>query len=244
MPDPTGAWTAIAAFLRSLPSMLPARPRAILIISGHWETGGFGLTSNSRPPLIFDYHGFPPETHRLEYPVAGSRKPAWAVADLLTGAGLAAELDPVRGLDHGVFVPLKVALPSADIPVVEMSVDRSLDPALHFAAGRALAPLRKDDVLIIGSGMSYHNLRGYGDPAATAPSAVFDAWLSHAIGLDPAARLAMLTDWLNAPAGRLSHPREEHLTSLVVAAGASGQPGKRILHAEVMKTFISAFRLN
>ena len=120
--------------------------------------------------MIFDYHGFPPETYRLEYPVAGSPKLARAVADL-TGAGLAAELDPVRGLDHSVFVPLKVAFPSADIPVVEMSVDLSLDPALHLAAGRALAPLRKDDVLIIVSGMSYHNLRRYGDPAATAPSA-------------------------------------------------------------------------
>jgi len=242
MPDPSGAWTAMAAFLRSLPTMLPARPRAILIISGHWEADGFGLTSSVRPPLIFDYHGFPPETYQLEYSVAGSPDLATAAADLLTGAGMAAQLDATRGLDHGVFVPLKVAFPAADVPVVEMSVDRSLDPALHLAAGRALAPLRKDGVLIIGSGMSYHNMRGYGDPRATAPSAEFDTWLGHAIGLAPAARTAMLTDWLNAPAGRMSHPREEHLIPLMVAAGASDEYGQRIFHGEVLKTFISAFR--
>jgi len=244
MPDPAGNWTAMAAFLRSLPALLPARPSAILIISGHWETGGFGFTSSVRPPLIYDFHGFPPETYKLEYPVDGSPDLARAAANLLTGAGLAAELDATRGLDHGVFVPLKVAFPSADIPVVEMSVDRSLDPALHLAAGRALAPLRKDGVLIIGSGMSYHNMRGYGDPRATAPSAEFDTWLSHAVGLDTAARSAMLADWQKAPAGRMAHPREEHLIPLLVAAGAAGQRGERIFHSEVLKTFISAYRFD
>jgi aromatic ring-opening dioxygenase catalytic subunit (LigB family) len=244
MPDPAGNWTAMAAFLRSLPAILPARPSAILIVSGHWETGGFGLTSSVRPPLIFDFNGFPPETYQLAYPVAGSPDLARAAADLLTVAGLAAELDAARGLDHGVFVPLKVAFPLADIPVVEMSVDRSLDPALHLAAGRALAPLRKDGVVIIGSGMSYHNMRGYGDPRATGSSVAFDAWLGHAVGLDPAARSAMLVDWLSAPASRLSHPREEHLIPLMVAAGASGQRGERIFHAEVLKTCISAYRFD
>jgi aromatic ring-opening dioxygenase catalytic subunit (LigB family) len=242
MPDPAGTWTTMAAFLRGLPASLPARPRAILIVSGHWETTGFGLTASPRPPLIFDYYGFPPETYRLEYPVEGSPSLARAAADLLAGAGLVAELDATRGLDHGVFVPLKVAFPAADIPVVEMSVDRSLDPALHLAAGRALAPLRRDGVLILGSGMSYHNMRGYGDPRSTAPSTQFDAWLTDAVGLAPAARAKKLAEWSEAPAGRLSHPREEHLIPLMVAAGASDAVGERIFNDEVMLTFISAFR--
>ncbi len=242
MPDPAGTWTTLAAFLRALPANLPARPRAIVIISGHWETNGFGLTASPQPPLIFDYYGFPPETYQLAYAAPGAPALAATAAALLTAAGLTAALDPDRGLDHGVFVPLKMAFPAADIPVVEMSVDRSLDPALHLAAGRALAPLRADGVLIIGSGMSYHNMRGYGDPRSTAPSAQFDAWLSDAVGRDPDARAALLTEWADAPAARLSHPREEHLIPLLVAAGASSLPGERVFHAEILSTLISGFR--
>jgi aromatic ring-opening dioxygenase catalytic subunit (LigB family) len=140
MDDARGTWTGMAAFLRDLPKLLPERPKAILIVSGHWETEGFAFTAAARPDLLFDYYGFPPHTYQLTYPAPGDPALAPKAAALLTSAGLPASLNAVRGLDHGVFVPLKVAFPDADVPVVEMSVDLRLDPAQHLAAGRALAP--------------------------------------------------------------------------------------------------------
>ena len=141
-----------------------------------------------------------------------------------------------------MFIPLKVAWPNADVPIVEMSVDRSLNPALHLAAGRALAPLRDEGVLIIGSGMSFHNMRAYRDPAAKAPSAEFDDWLHDAIEAPPSARDPALAQWDEAPMARYAHPREEHLIPLMVAAGASDQTGDRIFNGEVLGTMISGFR--
>ena len=152
-----------------------------------------------------------------------------------------AQVDPSRGFDHGVFIPLKVAFPSADTPVVEMSLDRSLDPALHLAAGKALQSLRDENVLIIGSGMSFHNMAGYGDPRFSAPSRHFDDWLVEAMALPGPDRSRRLTSWAEAPAGRLSHPREEHLIPAFVAAGASNAPGQHIYAQMVMSTAISAF---
>jgi aromatic ring-opening dioxygenase catalytic subunit (LigB family) len=241
MPDPAGHWTAMANFLRSLPDRLPTRPRAILIITGHWETRGFALTAGTAPSLIYDYYGFPPDTYRIEYPAHGAPAIAARAAKLLGDAGLEARLDGDHGFDHGVFIPLKVAFPGADIPVVAMSVDETLDPVLHLAAGRALAPLRDDGVLIIGSGMSFHNMRGYGDPAATAPSAAFDAWLTDAIQQAAPERDTRLSRWADAPARRFSHPREEHLVPLMVTAGTATGPGESVFQAEVLRTMISGF---
>ena len=241
MEDPAGNWTGMAAFLRTLADRLPERPRAVLVVSGHWETRGFAFTGAARPPLIYDYGGFPPHTYELRYDVPGDPALAARGAALLGAAGIAAQVDTVRGLDHGVFVPMKVAFPEADIPVVEMSVDRDLDPALHRAAGRALAPLRDEGVLIVASGMSFHNMRGYGDPRFTAPSEAFDAWLADAVAAEPDARGAALDRWAEAPAGRLSHPRAEHLLPLMVAAGASEARGTRIYAEHVLETAISGF---
>jgi len=183
MEDPDGVWTQMAGFLRSLVEQLPEKPRAVLIISGHWETDGFAFTGAERPSLLYDYYNFPPHTYNLRYDVPGSPALAAKAASLLTETGLKTAVDPHRGLDHGVFVPLKVALPEANIPVIEMSVDRTLDPALHLAAGRALAPLRDEGVPILGSGMSFHNMRSYGDPRFTAPSRDFDVWLTETVVL-------------------------------------------------------------
>lgn len=244
MDDPQGLWTGMAAFLRSLPSLLPAPPKAILLVSAHWETKGFAFTGSAHPPLIYDYFGFPPETYQLHFDVPGAPEVAGRAASLLNDAGMAAAVDGQRGLDHGAFIPLKVAFPDADVPVVEMSVEHSLDPALHLAAGRALAPLRNEGVLIIGSGMSFHNMRGYGDPRFTVPSAEFDGWLTSAVTAKAKARTAQLGDWEHAPAARQSHPREEHLIPLLVAAGASDGAGQRIYNEVVMKTSISGFRFD
>jgi aromatic ring-opening dioxygenase catalytic subunit (LigB family) len=244
MDDPAGIWTGMEAFLRSLPDRLPERPRAILIVSGHWETDGFRFSASPRPPLIFDYYNFPPHTYALTWPAPGDPALAERAAGLLRAAGHPAATDPDRGIDHGVFVPLKVAFPEADVPVVEMSLDHGLDPVIAYRVGRALRPLRDEGVLVIGAGMSFHNLRAYRDDRATEPSLAFDAWLASAVEGDAAGREERLGGWADAPAARFAHPREEHLLPLMVAAGASDGPGSRIYGELVMDTMISGFRFD
>ena len=152
-------------FLRSIQSFLPAKPSAILIITAHWETRIPSLTGGTHPELIYDYYGFPPETYLLQYPAHGSPTLAKRAADLLMQSGIPALVDPDYGWDHGVFIPLKVMYPQADVPVVAMSLHESLDPTLHSHLGRALRSLRDENVLIVGAGMSYHNLRNFAEEA-------------------------------------------------------------------------------
>ena len=147
-------------------------------------------------------------------------------AELLSSKGLEVSVDEARGIDHGLFIPMMLSFPEADIPMIEMSVEKSFDPQLHLDAGKALAPLRSEGVLIVGSGMSFHNMRGYGYSRFTAPSEAFDNWLTAAAESDPDKREALLASWRDAPSGRLSHPREEHLLPLMVAAGASSGKGR------------------
>lgn len=244
MPDPAGRWTGMGAFLRSLPSRLPEQPTAILLISAHWETEGFRIGSGSRLPLIFDYYGFPPETYELRYDAPGAPELAVEAAQLLREAGLPVELDAEHGFDHGVFVPMKVAFPDATIPIVEMSVERSLDPTLHLAAGRALAVLRDRGVLIIGSGMSFHDLKAFGDRQFTQPSQVFDEWLTSALAQPGDMRSESLVDWAQAPSARAAHPEAEHLLPLMVAAGASNAPGEKVYGEIVLETAVSGFRFD
>jgi aromatic ring-opening dioxygenase catalytic subunit (LigB family) len=240
--DPDGTWKGMGQFLRELPASLPMRPRAILIVSGHWETPGFMLTASPKPKLLFDYYGFPPHTYQLRYDAPGDPQLAQRAAGLLREAGFSAALDTQRGLDHGVFVPLKVMYPEADIPVVELSLERGLDAEPHLAAGRALAPLRDEGVLLLCAGMSFHNLRALGDARATIPAQQFDAWLGRAASLAGDDRIAQLLRWEDAPSARICHPRPEHLLPLMVAAGASELPGQRIYNEEVLATRISGFR--
>ncbi|MCT2401645.1 DODA-type extradiol aromatic ring-opening family dioxygenase [Novosphingobium mangrovi (ex Huang et al. 2023)] len=244
MDDPNGAWTSMEHFLRSLPTLLPEVPKAILVVSAHWETKGFAFTGAPQPALIYDYYGFPPHTYELRFDAPGAPELAAKAAALLEAAGLESALDPRRGYDHGVFIPLKVAWPDADVPVVEMSVDGALDPALHLAAGKALAPLRDEGVLIVGSGMSFHNMRGYGDPRFTEPSRQFDDWLTQSVKLPASERAAALAHWSESPGGRLSHPREEHLIPLMVVAGTAEGPGEQVFGDLVLKTAISGYRFD
>lgn len=244
MDDPAGRWTGMGDFLRQLLASLPARPKAILLVSAHWETDGFAFTGHAAPELIFDYYGFPPHTYELRYPAPGAPDLAARAAGLLQAAGFKAMVDPDHGLDHGAFVPLMLAAPDADIPVVEMSLDRSLDPAMHQAAGRALAVLREEGVLIIGSGMSFHNMRAYGNPAATAQAELFDQYLTKAATAPSKDRAEALNQWAQAPGGQFAHPREEHLLPLMVAAGASDQAGARIYNERVLEVAISAYRFD
>ncbi len=239
---PADSWDKTAEYLRSILPSLPEPPKAILVISGHWEEPQFTVTSGANPPLIYDYSGFPAHTYELRYDAPGAPALAQHVRDLLTAAGIASASDPDRGWDHGVFIPLKVAFPSADIPVVQLSLKDGLDPAEHAATGRALQQLRDEGVLIIGSGMSFHNMRGFGDPRFSPVSDEFDVWLTGAVEKPQSERQVALADWSNAPAGRLSHPREEHLLPLMVAAGASEKAGSKVFSDRVMETTLSAYQ--
>jgi aromatic ring-opening dioxygenase catalytic subunit (LigB family) len=242
---PADTWHRTQRFLEELPGTLPAAPRALLVVSGHWEEPAFTASAATKPKLIFDYSGFPEHTYLLTWPAPGDPELAARVAGLLGQAGLPSALSPDRGFDHGVFVPLKVAFPEAQIPVVTLSLASSLDPVLHLAAGRALAPLRDEGVLIVASGMSFHNLRGYLRPETPERARAFDGWLTKAVESPADERDALLTGWRNAPFGAYAHPREEHLIPLFVAAGAGGEaPGKRIFSDEPMGAAISAYRFD
>jgi aromatic ring-opening dioxygenase catalytic subunit (LigB family) len=245
---PADTWSRTQHFLEGLAATLPEPRSAILVVSGHWEERAFTASSAERPQLIYDYSGFPEHTYRLTWPAPGSPELALRVTDLLTQAGLPAATRPDRGFDHGVFVPLKVAFPEAKIPVVSLSLAHgagSFDPNLHLAAGRALAPLRDEGVLIVGSGMSFHNLRAYMQPETLPRARQFDQWLTAAIESPASIRDASLQNWRNAPFAEFSHPREEHLIPLMVVAGAGGEaPGQRIFTDEPMGAAISAYRFN
>jgi aromatic ring-opening dioxygenase catalytic subunit (LigB family) len=218
----------LAAYLRSVREAAPTPPAAILMVSAHWEEPVPTVTTSPRPPMLYDYSGFPPESYRITWPAPGDPALAARVRALLDAAGLASGEDPARGFDHGAFVPLKVAWPGADVPTVQLSLRAGLDPAEHLAIGRALAPLRDEGVLVIGSGMTFHNLRAFFRPGGAPAAATFDAWLREAATAEPAARDAALTRWEAAPAARAAHPREEHLLPLMVVAGAAGADRGRV----------------
>jgi aromatic ring-opening dioxygenase catalytic subunit (LigB family) len=242
---PADTWHATGRFLAGIAATLPAPPRALLVVSGHWEEPAFTVSTTAYPELIFDYSGFPPHTYKLTWPAPGDPELAHQVHALLKDAGLPAAESSSRGYDHGVFVPLKVAFPQAQIPVVTLSLTTSLDPALHIAAGRALAPLRDEGVLIVGSGMSFHNLRAYMHPETGDRARAFERWLTEAVEQPEPARTAQLSAWSHAPNAAFAHPREEHLIPLMVAAGAGGDaPGTRIFSDEPMGAAISAFRFD
>lgn len=246
---PADTWHATQHFLEGLAATLPAPPKALLVVSGHWEEPAFTAGAASAPQLIFDYSGFPEHTYRLTWPAPGNPSLAARVGLLLDMAGLPAAVSPTRGYDHGVFVPLKVAFPQAQIPVVTLSLSASptgrLDPTQHIAAGKALAPLRDEGVLIVASGMSFHNLRAYMRPETAERARAFDSWLTNAVESPGALRSSLLAEWQNAPFAAFAHPREEHLIPLMVAAGAGGEaPGTRIFHDEPMGAAISAYRFD
>lgn len=219
---PPGALEPLRAYLAGLVATLAVRPRAALVVSAHWEAPVATLMTNPQPPMLYDYTGFEPAAYRLQWPAPGATFLAGRVKQLLHDAGFATAEDADRGFDHGTFIPLMLALPQADLPILQLSLLSSLDPAEHIAIGRALAPLRDEGVLLLGSGNSYHNMRGFGHAESTGPSRAFDDWLAAAVTSEPAERRRLLEAWTAAPAARACHPREEHLLPLHVMAGAAG----------------------
>jgi len=223
----------LAASLADMPRQIGRTPKAILMVSAHWEAPAFTVQGNPKPPMIYDYGGFPAHTYEVHYDAPGSPELAERVQSLIAAAGLPVQIDPERGYDHGMFSPMAAMYPKADVPVVQLSLRRGLDPAEHLALGRALAPLRDENVLIVGSGLSYHNLRNFG-PQAHGVSKAFDDWLDAAVVKGaPAERAAQLQNWAAAPAARMAHPREEHLIPLMVAVGAAeAEAGERVYHED------------
>lgn len=233
---PAGLWDKMAAYLRGIPAAIGQRPKAILVISGHWESAVPTILNADNYELLFDYYGFPDYTYELTYPAHGEPEVAKRVAQLLSGAGFTTEQESKRGLDHGVFVPFKLIFPEADVPIVQLSLLSNLDAAQHLAMGKALAPLRDEGVLIVGSGNSYHNLREFFSPSPRAggDSAQFDAWLGETVQAAPAEREQRLVEWHHAPGAIASHPRSEHLIPLMVVAGAAESDTGHVTYHEQM----------
>ena len=215
----------MTAFLRDVAKELP-EPSAILVVSAHWEESQPTITSARQPELIYDYYNFPPESYELKYPAPGNPSLARETHRLIEASGVKAKLDDARGFDHGLFIPLLLMYPQAKIPCLQLSLLRSLDPAQHIALGKAIAALRDQNVLIVGSGMSFHNLREFFVTSEKSNEACnqFDSWLRETCGeskLSVADREKRLIEWEKAPAARFCHPREEHLLPLHVCYGAA-----------------------
>lgn len=206
----------LAAWAKDLP-----RPKAILIVSAHWESAPLTIGATRTVPLIYDFYGFPEKYYRVTYPAPGAPELAQRVRQLLSGGRIPVRDDPERGLDHGAYVPLVEMYPDADIPVLQISMP-SLDPAVLLEVGRRLAPLRDEGVLIIGSGFMTHNLRlmrpNTSELEVPTWSAEFDAWANEHVGerdID-----ALLDFQHKAPAARIAHPTTDHFVPLFVSLGA------------------------
>jgi 4,5-DOPA dioxygenase extradiol len=223
---------AMLAFMEQLPARLQ-KPQAILVISAHWEESAATLLSAPNPPLFYDYYGFPRQAYDITYPAPGFPALASRIAGMLSNTGIPSALDDQRGFDHGHFIPLKLMYPQADIPSLQLSLLRGLDPAAHLALGAALRPLLNENLLIIGSGFSFHNMNAFAWGGASAPDPrndLFQDWLVETCttGLSQDARHVRLLNWENAPHARYCHPREEHLLPLHVCQGMAETPAELI----------------
>ncbi|MFZ3229517.1 MAG: class III extradiol ring-cleavage dioxygenase [Pseudobdellovibrio sp.] len=223
IPEMKEQFSRTAQWIMQLPAKLPQKPTAILSISGHWEESEFTVSTAKNPEMIFDYSGFPDYTYQIKYPAQGSPEIANEIQKLLLNARIRNHADGKHGFDHGTFVPLVLMYPNAEIPVISMSLKANYNPSEHFAVGQAIQSLRNEGVLIIGSGLSYHNMRGFGTGAAAEVSKQFGDWLSKVIAeTDIEKRKQMLMEWEAAPSARAAHPQEDHLLPLMVVVGAAG----------------------
>lgn len=224
---------AMVAFMKALPEKL-RRPKAALVISAHWEEDKATLIGAGRPPMLYDYYGFPKEAYEVSYPAPGSPSLARQIVEMLGSNGVPAAIDPKRGFDHGLFIPMKLMYPDADIPCLQLSLLSSLDPRAHFELGGALRALAEQDILIIGSGFSFHNMGAFdwsGTKARDQRNDEFQDWLIDACAGEHAKqeRKDKLVSWEKAPSARYCHPREEHLLPLHVCAGiAGGEPAELV----------------
>jgi len=222
---------AMVDFMRGLPAKL-RKPDAILVISAHWEESVPTLLGADRPKLFYDYYGFPDEAYQITYPAPGSPELAKKIVALLGKKGISSRIDTERGFDHGLFIPLKLMYPEADIPSMQISLVRGLDPAAHIALGEALRDLIDDDILVIGSGFSFHNMREFrmgGDSKKPdSQNDAFQEWLIETCADSHTQSEQRLIDWGKAPFARYCHPREEHLLPLHVCVGMARKPPRLV----------------
>jgi len=215
-------------------------PSAILVISAHWEEREPTITSGEHPALFYDYYGFPEESYHIQYPAPGHPVLAQDMAQMLQQHGIEVRLDADRGFDHGLFVPLKIMYPDAHIPCIQLSLIAGLDPASHIRLGQALTALRDRNVLILGSGFSFHNMREFFSSRPGAPDArndAFQQWLLETCtteGVSSDERQKRLTAWKDAPHARYCHPREEHLMPLHVCYGIAGTHATAAFDGEIL----------
>lgn len=231
-------------FMKNLPSKL-RKPEAILVISAHWEESVVTIQGSESPKMLYDYYGFPDEAYKVNYPANGSQMYAKKIADILERHGVKSNIDSERGYDHGFFIPLMLMYPKADIPSLQISLLRSLDASDHINFGKALSELMKENILVIGSGSSFHNMRSFNlsenkeDPLNDA----FQDYLIEACTTDipQEEREKMLIEWESAPSARYCQPREDHLLPLHVCMGMAEDKSKLIFNDYVAGKRVVAF---
>ncbi len=218
--------TAMIAFMQHLPGKI-RKPDSVITVSAHWEEDQASVLSNPSPPMLYDYFGFPDEAYAVNYPAPGNPELAERIVSELGKRGIPAIKEPDRGFDHGLFIPMILMYPKADIPVIQLSLIRGLDPSAHLALGKALQFLKGENILLIGSGFSFHNMQAFswkGGHGADEANDSFQNWLINTCtgDLSEESRLNNLENWESAPAARYCHPREEHLLPLMVCQAYAG----------------------
>jgi len=245
MGDPVG-YGMLSDYLKQLGNTYKDKIRSLLVVSAHWEEPEPTVHFGKNPSMFYDYYGFPEFTYHLQWNAPGNPELAAEMDQLLQKAGFKTHHETERGYDHGLFVPMMLAFPEANIPTAQLSLVRGLDPATHIAIGKSLESLRSEGVLIICSGMSYHNMRGFmsGDERVGMISKQFDDWLTFAVETtNVEQRNQLLINWRQAPGALESHPRSEHLVPLFVAAGAAGNDlGKKDYSGMLMNATVSSFK--
>jgi 4,5-DOPA dioxygenase extradiol len=229
---------AMVDFMVQLPTQLK-KPDAILVISAHWEESAATLMSAPHPAMFYDYYGFPDEAYDITYPAPGSPELAGKIAGILQSQNIPVRLDSQRGFDHGLFIPLKLMYPQADIPALQLSLVRGLDPAAHIALGKALSALLPENILVIGSGFSFHNMRAFswqGTRSSDPANDAFQDWLIQVCTgpISLPERENSLIEWEKAPYARYCHPREEHLLPLHVCFGMAGAPARLVFDDQIL----------
>jgi len=229
---------AMVDFIKWLPSRL-TKPDAIIVVSAHWEENTATLLGAQSPPMFYDYYGFPDEAYKITYPAPGNPVLADKMAGLLEKNDIPSHIDPERGFDHGSFIPLKLMYPEADIPSLQLSLLRGLNPAAHIALGNALCELMDENILILGSGFSFHNQNAFFRHELGTPDPENDAfqnWLIETCtgSFSQSEREQRLIAWEKAPSARYCHPREEHLLPLHVCLGMADGPAEVVFDDQIL----------
>lgn len=242
--DPSHA--ELVTYLKSLASTF-VKPKAILLVSAHWEGTVATITASSKPGMIYDYSGFPAAAYQIQYPSPGEPELANLVLQTLLNAEIPAKLDHQRGYDHGAYVPLTLMYPEADIPVIQLSLLHNLNSAQHLAIGKALRGLDYDNLLVIGSGFSFHNMSEFFAPDTEErreKNRAFEHWLHCTLSdlnSSESERWDKMTNWLDAPNARYCHPREEHLLPLHICYGLAGRKSDEHQSVTVLNKQSSSF---